>query len=652
MKLNKRDPRLGVALLILVDILSVYFAINISFKLRFGVVGALPRLYRDNLLFYVLIMSLVVIMSNLLLRCYGSVWRYFGYKDMGRIFASTLLSAIFVALIDNFVALEMPFEMFLLIPAMLLVFMTASRLVPRFIQFLTVSQARRKKKGKKSEGVRTLIYGAGEAGNYLLTKLFEEETQTVFPVGFVDDNQSLWGRRIGQVPVVGGGENLELFLDDLSVQEVVIAIPSADPRFVKDIYLRCQKCGVGVRRYGSLTDVTVEDFRNAAIKKINFEELLRRDSVYLNMDIVSRFIKDKVVMVTGGVGSIGSEICRQVLRFGAKRLLIVDINENGLFYMRNELCEAGYGEKIEMLLGSVRDRNRLREIFLKYEPQLVFHAAAHKHVPMMEDNPKEAIKNNVLGTINLANEAIFHDVEKFILISTDKAVNPTNIMGASKRIAEIATQTMNSVSNTDFAAVRFGNVLGSNGSVVPFFEQQIEKGGPVTVTHRDMKRYFMTIPEAVQLVLEAGAMAKGGEIFVLDMGEPVLIYDLACDLIRMHGLEPDRDIKIEFTGLRPGEKLFEEISLADEDTAKTPNNKIFICKPVSYEAREFSKNIKRLEQLVKEADPDPMFSVVHDLVPTFAHNKDGSVPADFNESEEAANESGTEGDDDGGKGKL
>lgn len=640
MTINKKDPKIVAAILIAADILAVYLAIITSFKLRFGMVGELPRLYRENMFFYVVIMSLVVIMSNLLLRCYGSIWRYFGYRDVGRIFASTLMSALFVALIDNFVELEMPLEMFLLIPALLFAFMIASRLVPRLFQFIGEKIHKNKNRLNYRTSVRTLIYGAGEAGHYLLSKLGEQDMKKNLPVAFIDDDQNLWGRRIGQLQVAGGGESLELIIADMKIKEVIIAIPSADPKFIKDLYMRLQKCGVSVRRYGSLTDVSESDFKNATIKQINFEELLRRDSVYLNMDIVSRFVKDKVVMVTGGVGSIGSEICRQVLKLGAKQLLIVDINENGLFYMRNELMEMGYGEEcFETLLGSVRDRIRLKEIFMEYEPQIVFHAAAHKHVPMMEGNPKEAIKNNVLGTINVANEAIFHDVEKFILISTDKAVNPTNIMGASKRIAEIATQTMNSVSNTDFAAVRFGNVLGSNGSVVPFFEKQIANGGPVTVTHPEMKRYFMTIPEAVQLVLEAGAMAKGGEIFVLDMGEPVLIYDLACDLIRMHGLEPDKDIKVEFTGLRPGEKLFEEISLADEDTTKTPNNKIFICKPVLYDARDFSKNIKRLEQLVKQPDDDPVFTVVHELVPTFNHKKGLSdVQDDTDDTSEGEND--------------
>lgn len=617
-----RNTKLHMALLMILDALSICLAIFVSFKLRFGVAGDIPRLYQENMIFYVLMLGLAGIMSNLLMGCYSAVWRYFGHRDLLRLLVSVLLSGAFVALIDNFVSLELPLEMFLLIPSLILLFMMFTRSVPRLIQFI-YSNHKGRGRAKRKGGTRTLIYGAGEAGNYLLTKLHEDEFAETFPVGFIDDNSQLWGRSISGLQVFGGKDSLEFFIHNMKVREIIIAIPSADPKLIKEIYLRCKKCNVDVKRYGSLTDVSEPDFRAAPIKQINFEELLRRDTVYLNMDIVNRFIKGKTVLVTGGVGSIGSEICRQVLKFGAKKLLIFDINENGLFYIKNEFDDKGYSGSFETLVGSVRDRNRLREVFAEYEPQIVFHAAAHKHVPMMECNPKEAIKNNVLGTINVANEAIFHDVEKFILISTDKAVNPTNIMGASKRIAEIATQTMNSVSNTDFAAVRFGNVLGSNGSVVPFFEKQISEGGPVTVTHPDMKRYFMTIPEAVQLVLEAGAMATGGEIFVLDMGEPVLIYDLACDLIRMHGLEPDKDIKVIFSGLRPGEKLFEEISLADEDTAKTQNSKIFICKPVFHDAHIFSQNIKRLEKLVQNPDPEPMFDVVHELVETFNHNKGG-----------------------------
>lgn len=612
----KKSYKLNLAILVLLDIISVYLSIIIGFKLRFGLVGALPKIYSNNLVFYVIIMTLIALMSNLIMRCYGAVWRYFGYKDLLRQLSSTLLTAVFVVLIDNFIGLEMPFEMFILIPALIFLFMLIFRFTPRAYQAFTNKKAA--SSGRKN-GARTLVYGAGEAGNYLISNLDQKDKTYILPVGFIDDDESLWGRKIGNVPIVGGGDILEFIINDLDIEEIIIAIPTAKADFIKSVYMRCKKCGIVVKQYGSLADITGEDFRKAPVKQVNFEDLLRRDSVKLNMDIVNKFIKDKTVMVTGGVGSIGSEICRQVLKFGAKKLIIFDINENGLFYIKNEFDQIGYDGRFEVILGSVRDRNRLKEVFLEYEPSVVFHAAAHKHVPMMEGNPKEAIKNNVLGTINVANEAIFHDVEKFILISTDKAVNPTNIMGASKRMAEIAIQIMNNVSNTDFAAVRFGNVLGSNGSVVPFFEKQIEQGGPVTVTHPDMKRYFMTIPEAVQLVLEAGAMATGGEIFVLEMGEPVLIYDLACDLIRMHGLEPDKDIEIQFTGLRPGEKLFEEISLAEEDTSKTGNNKIYVNKPVEHDSKEFSRNIKHLESIVKTDDIQAMFDIVKGMVPTFNH---------------------------------
>lgn len=614
----KSNRKINLILLVCWDILSVYLAIIVGFKLRFGLVGSLPRLYERNLIYYLLIMSLVAIMSNTMLRCYSAVWRYFSGKDLLRQLGSVLLSSVFVVLIDNFIGLEMPFEMFILIPTLMAIFMVCGRCSSRVLS--TIKYNLNKDKSKENK-IKTLIYGAGEAGNYLISNLNQNDSNNILPVGFIDDNKNMWGLKIGKIPVIGGAESLEFVINDLSVKEVIIAIPSASPEFVKDIYIRCNKLGVTVKRYGSLADVSVEDFKKATINKINFEELLRRDSVNLNMDMVGRFVRGKIVLVTGGVGSIGSEICRQVLKFGAERLIIFDINENGLFYMKNELDQAGYSAKFEVLLGSIRDRTRLREIFSEYEPDIVFHAAAHKHVPMMEGNPKESIKNNVLGTINVANEAILHDVEKFILISTDKAVNPTNIMGASKRIAEIAIQVMNSASNTDFAAVRFGNVLGSNGSVVPFFNSQIEAGGPVTVTHPEMQRYFMTIPEAVQLVLEAGAMATGGEIFVLDMGEPVLIYDLACDLIRLHGYEPNKDIEIKFTGLRPGEKLFEEISLADEDTTKTVNNKIFICKPTEHDSQTFSRNIKKLESIVKENNLDEMFGIIKEIVVTFNHNK-------------------------------
>lgn len=620
--LKKYSNIVNLAVLVAWDLISVYLSIFIGFKLRFGVVGELPPRYASGMVYYVLIISLAALLSNTVLRCYGTVWRYFGQRDIFRQLGATLLTSLFVILVDNFIALELPFEMFVLIPFLMFVLMVIGRWMPRGVNSYRCSLVKARFHGDK---VATLIYGAGEAGTHLIRNLNRREKSSIEPLGFIDDDVNLHGRKIEQLHVIGGGDQLEMMIADLKVKEVIVAIPTASAEFLQEIYIICRRHGVTVKRYGSLNDVTDEDFNKAPIKQINLEELLRRDSVKLNMNIVSRFIKDKVVLVTGGVGSIGSEICRQVLKLGASRLIIFDINENGLFFIKNELEDAGFGGRFEVTLGSIRDRSRLREIFTEYEPAIVFHAAAHKHVPMMEGNPKESIKNNVFGTINVANEAVLRGVEKFILISTDKAVNPTNIMGASKRVAELAIQMMDGVGETEFAAVRFGNVLGSNGSVVPRFISQIEAGGPVTVTHPDMCRYFMTIPEAVQLVLEAGAMATGGEIFVLDMGEPVKISDLASDLIRLHGKEPNRDIMIEFTGLRPGEKLFEEISLDGEQTTKTENNKIYICKPTEHDPNKFSNNIKHLESSIKAGDLDRMFSIVQELVPTFEHDKNRNL---------------------------
>ena len=329
--------------------------------------------------------------------------------------------------------------------------------------------------------------------------------------------------------------------------------------------------------------------------------------------------KGKTVLVTGGAGSIGSEICNQVLKYGADKLIIFDICENSLFKIDNKLRAIYDRDRYETVLGSIRDTDRLELVFEKYRPQVVFHAAAHKHVPMMEYNPCEAIKNNVFGTLNTAKTASKFGVQKFILISTDKAVNPTNIMGASKRIAEMLIQMEDRHSDTSFAAVRFGNVLGSEGSVVPLFLEQIKRGGPVKVTHPEMKRYFMTIPEAVQLVLEAGAMAKGGEIFVLDMGEPILISDLAADLIRLSGQVPNKDIDIIYTGLRPGEKLFEELSLSEEEVSKTDNNKIYVCKPVASDEKLISEQAEILKENMSRDEEQPIFEAVRRLVPTFNH---------------------------------
>lgn len=473
---------------------------------------------------------------------------------------------------------------------------------------------------------RVLIFGAGEAGQALATKLANNPQNNRIPVVAIDSDPNLWGQKLGGIPIMNGGN--DILVDTIrkyDIDEVIVAIPSATRELLKYVLECCSEEKVNMMRFGTLQDVHLSDLSNTQIGNINLEELLRRDSVDLDMEVVNNFIKDEVVLVTGGVGSIGSEICRQVLGFGCKKLIIFDINENGLFEINNEFKAKFDTSRYETILGSIRDTNRLCEVMEKYNPKIVFHAAAHKHVPMMEINPREAIKNNVFGTLNTCRAAEKYGVKKFILISTDKAVNPTNIMGASKRIAERVIGMMNARNKgTSYAAVRFGNVLGSNGSVVPVFRRQIEAGGPVTVTHPDMRRYFMTIPEAVQLVLEAGAMAKGSETFVLDMGEPVKIYDLACDLIRLYGYEPNTEIKIEFTGLRPGEKLFEEIQLGDEAVEKTSNDKIFIMKSQPENEEVVKERIENLWKKLTVVSLDELFALVLELVPGFKHKMNGN----------------------------
>lgn len=620
----KKTTRLFyTAALFLWDMISVYLSVLLGLRLRFGFTSLIPEYYLQNQSMFIFTAIFITIVSNLIFHCYNSVWQRAGAVDVIKQTCSGLFIFSTMTVLDRVQAKGMPKEALILIGIFLTLFMLIGRM---FFRFTTIVKAHVKFYSVKKNLIRVIIYGAGETGCYLSKNLSMHAEDGMIPVAFIDDNKSLWGAKIDGVKVVGGRDRLEKAIHEYRADEVIVAITCADNNFIKEIMAITQANKCALKRYGTIDDVQEKDLSNLRIANINLEDLLRRDCITLNMNAVEQFVKDKTVLVTGGAGSIGSEICRQVLKFGCSLLLVFDINENGLFFIDNELKESFDPSRFKMILGTVREQSRLQEIMKKYKPQLVFHAAAHKHVPMMELNPKEAIKNNVFGTIKTAQAAICNGVEKFILISTDKAVNPTNIMGASKRIAELVIQMMDKVSDrTDFAAVRFGNVLGSNGSVVPFFKKQIEAGGPVTVTHPDMRRYFMTIPEAVQLVLEAGAMANGGEIFVLDMGKPVKIYDLACDLIRLYGLRPGDDIPIVFTGLRPGEKLFEEISLKEEDTAKTSNNKIYINKPVYTDMSELAVNIKALERSIQETEPDQMFAAVKTIVSTFKHEENKNI---------------------------
>lgn len=436
---------------------------------------------------------------------------------------------------------------------------------------------------------------------------------------FIDDNPNKLNRLVDGIPVVGDRHDIPYMVKKYKVDKIVIALPTASKEDKKEIINIAKETGCELLMIPGTYQLIKGEVSVSSLRQVSIEELLGRDSIKMDIQEVSDYIKGRVVLVTGGGGSIGSELCRQIAKYGAKTLIIFDIYENSAYEIQQELKRHHPEVELHTLIGSVRDVGCLEKVFKTYHPEVVFHAAAHKHVPLMEDSPNEAIKNNVFGTFNTARIANEHGTKKFVLISTDKAVNPTNIMGASKRLCEMVIQTMaRQTTGTQFAMVRFGNVLGSNGSVIPLFKEQIKNGGPVTVTHKDIIRYFMTIPEAVSLVLQAGAYAKNGEIFVLNMGEPVKIVDLARNLIKLSGYEPDVDIKIEFTGLRPGEKLYEELLMDEEGMQTTENKRIFIGRQIDVDEETFEKNIEALDEASRREDKN-IRELVHKIVPEYRY---------------------------------
>ena len=466
-----------------------------------------------------------------------------------------------------------------------------------------------------------LIIGAGESGNTLIKEIKNSRYLKKRVIGVIDDNRSKVGGYIHGVKIVGNRDDIIEKCQELHVHEIIVAMPSASPKQMKQILDICKETGCELKRLPGIYQLVNGDVSISSLKEVDVNDLLGREPVEVDLDSIMDYVSGKTVMVTRGGGSIGSELCRQIAGHNPKLLVIVDIYENSTYDIQNEL-RAKYPElKLNVLIASVRNTNRMNAIFESCRPDIIYHAAAHKHVPLMEDSPNEAIKNNVLGTWKMVQAADFYQVKRFVMISTDKAVNPTNIMGASKRICEMIIQTYNKRSNTEYVAVRFGNVLGSNGSVIPLFKKQIERGGPVTVTHPDIIRYFMTIPEAVSLVLQAGAYAKGGEIFILDMGEPVKIVDLAKNLILLSGHKPGEDIQIEFTGLRPGEKLYEEMLMDEEGLLDTANRRIHIGKPIEMDDDWFLDQLEKLSKYVV-TEPDDIRTWVQRIVPTYHPKED------------------------------
>jgi FlaA1/EpsC-like NDP-sugar epimerase len=464
---------------------------------------------------------------------------------------------------------------------------------------------------------RVLIYGAGEAGNNIVHEITKSQFVSMYIVGFIDDDANKIGRYMHGAKVLGTRNDLPQVVEEYRVDEIIVAIPTATAQQMKEILDVCKETGCELKRLPGMYQLVNGEVSVAKLKDVDVNDLLGRDPIQVDLDSIMGYVSGKVIMVTGGGGSIGSELCRQIASHHPKQLLIVDIYENTTYDIQQELKRAYPELDLVVLIASIRNTKRMNCIFETYRPEIVYHAAAHKHVPLMEDSPNEAVKNNVLGTWKIVQAADRYQVKRFVMISTDKAVNPTNIMGATKRICEMIIQTYNNRSKTEYVAVRFGNVLGSNGSVIPLFKKQIEEGGPVTVTHPDIIRYFMTIPEAVSLVLQAGAYAKGGEIFILDMGNPVKIVDLARNLILLSGHKPDEDIKIEFTGLRPGEKLYEEMLMKEEGMQDTANKLIHIGKPIQMDEEKFLSQLEELKEYVV-TEPDDIRQWVQKIVPTYS----------------------------------
>lgn len=467
--------------------------------------------------------------------------------------------------------------------------------------------------------LRVMIVGAGEAGQTLIREMRNNTRLGMYPVCIIDDDAQKLNQYMEGVKIVGSRDDIPVMATSYSIDRIIIAIPSASAQELSKIILICQDTHCKVQTIPGIYQMIDQTNMLRHVRDVQVEDLLGREPIKINLEEVTGYLKDKVVLVTGGGGSIGSELCRQIAKNNPKLLIILDVYENNAYEIEQELKRT-YGDKLNLLvlIASVRDKGKIDDVFNKYRPNIVFHAAAHKHVPLMETSPNEAIKNNVFGTLNVAKAADKYGTSRFIMISTDKAVNPTNIMGASKRICEMIVQAMNKKSKTEFVATRFGNVLGSNGSVIPLFKKQIAEGGPVCVTHKDIVRYFMTIPEAVSLVLQAGSYAKGGEIFVLDMGEPVKIFDLAVNLIKLSGYTPNVDMQIKITGLRPGEKLYEEMLMSEEGMQETPNKLIHIGHPIEFDEEGL---FEKLDELYKYAyeETDKMKELVENLVPTYHH---------------------------------
>ena len=598
--------------LIILDILCIIAASFLALLTRFEFdFHQIPPEFLKVIYEYGPFIIVVTLIIFTFFHVYSSLWEYAGIEEVFSLIAACLLSAVAKIVVISFTWSTMPRSWYVLDTMYLMILIGATRVSYRLIRL-----RRQNRKFPWVKRKKVMIIGGGEAGRTMITEIQNSKYLDQKVACIIDDDPKKIGRYIKGIKVVGNRDSIKKNVKRYNIQQIILTIPSVNSARIRPIVEICQDTNCELMILPGVYQLVTREVKASKFRPVKIEDLLGRDEVHINLNEIMDYVSGKVIMVTGGGGSIGSELCRQIAEHRPKQLIIFDIYENNAYDIQQELVRKHPELDLVVLIGSVRDENRIDSIFEQYHPEIIYHAAAHKHVPLMEDSPNEAIKNNVLGTYNMVKMADKWNVKRFVQISTDKAVNPTNIMGASKRICEMIIQTYNKESNTEYVAVRFGNVLGSNGSVIPLFKKQIAEGGPVTVTHPEIIRYFMTIPEAVSLVLQAGAYAKGGEIFVLDMGDPVKILDLAKNMIRLSGYKVDQDIKIEFTGLRPGEKLFEELLMDEEGMTDTPNKLIHIGHPIDVDEVKLFHALRVLEQAA-QSETDDMRLIVESIVPTY-----------------------------------
>lgn len=613
----EKEGKVKALFLMSLDTLIIVNSYILAFIIRFNFDFIMDQ--RNGLILFLPVIVIIYLMMLSIFKMYKSIWTIVGIDEVAFGLIACLIATGIILITSTIISsiYYIDYITVLLAGLFIMIFTIGIRVSFRIYRRMISHGRVLLNSSNISNLEKILIIGAGSCGQLIIEEVRKQNPIKQKVIGVIDDNPSKIGTYLRGIKILGNRNKIIAISEEKNVDLILIAMPSVDGKVKKEIIEICQSTRAKVKIIPGMYELIGGKVSLNRMRDIDLRDLLGREEVILDKQGIKDYIENKVVMVTGGGGSIGSELCRQIAKFSPKLLLILDIYENNAYELENEIISNFKNLKEKVLIASVREEKRLENIFNEYKPQVIFHAAAHKHVPLMERNPEEAIKNNVIGTLNVAECAHKYGAERFVLISTDKAVNPTNVMGASKRMCEMIIQAIDKNSNTEFVAVRFGNVLGSNGSVIPLFKKQIAKGGPVTLTHKKITRYFMLIPEAAQLVLQAGAYAKGGEIFVLDMGNPVLIYDLAKDLIKLSGFEPEVDIKIEITGLRPGEKLYEELLMDEEGLRKTSHEKIFIAKPGEYDFEMLKLGVNALKKIADLGDVETLKTALQFIVKTY-----------------------------------